>query len=126
MSFNRDLLPIEADRGNYLRAAKRTDVSDIEAAHLLMGIIPEMDSEFVFINPWLAEVEELYKLLKNAADTGKITGIVLKISQGRYNTTLQHWFLFMIENDLPIPDLLLDALDKEIDFNKRTNQENTP
>jgi hypothetical protein len=124
MRFNSDLLPIEADRGNYLRAAKRTDVSDIEAAHFLMGIIPKMDSELVFINPWLAEVEELYKLLKNAADTGKIKGIVLKISQGRYKTTLQNWFSFMIENDLPIPDLLLDVLDKEIDFNKRTNQEN--
>ncbi len=130
MSFNSDLLPIEADWGNYLRAAKRTDVSDIEAAHLLMGIIPKMDSELVFINPWLAEVEELYKLLKNAADTGKIKGIVLKTNQGRYKTTLQNWFSFMIENDLPIPDLLLDVLDKEIDFNKRTNQankiENTP
>ena len=56
MRFNSDLLPIEADRGNYLRAAKRTDVSDIEAAHLLMCIIPKMDRELVFINPWLAEL----------------------------------------------------------------------
>ena len=130
MSFNSDLLPIEADRGNYLRAAKRTDVSDIEAAHLLMGIIPKMDRELVFINPWLAEVEELYKLLKNAADTGKIKGIVLKTNQGRYKTAFQNWILFMLENDLPIPVLLLDVIDKEIDFNERTNQankiENTP
>ncbi len=117
-----NLLPIEADRGNYLRAAKRTDVSDIEAAHLLMGIISKMDSELVFINPYLAEVEELHKLLRNAADTGKIKGIELKVGQGRYKTTLQNWVLFMRESDFPVPNLLLDILDKEIDFKEHRNQ----
>ena len=54
--------PIPADEGNYIRYSMRTHISPVEAAHLLSGIVPEADTELVFLNEILSNVVFLKKI----------------------------------------------------------------
>lgn len=105
-------IPIEADKWSYIRHAKRSRISAVEVAHLAYGFVAKVDSALVFLNPILFEVSELYTLLIDAVECGKINDA--SCVDGSYKAPLLDWCTFLRSINHPLPKLLLCVLDEEI------------
>jgi hypothetical protein len=114
MKYNRYLhpeqVPIQADKWSYVTSAQRSNISALEAAHLAHGIVAKMDSPLVFMDSNLYKVQELYTLLVDAAQNGKIRNAI--IDNGCCKAPLLDWCMYLCAIDFPIPDLFLFAADE--------------
>lgn len=115
MIFNRyphpEQIPMQADTWSYIRHAKRSLISAVEVAHLAYGFVAKEDTSVVFTNPILFEIRELYKLLVDAAQSGKINNISFK--DKFYKAHLLDWCSYLRSINYPLPNLLLAVLDEE-------------
>lgn len=115
MIFNRyphpEQIPMQADTWSYIRHAKRSLISAVEVAHLAYGFVAKEDTSLVFTNPILFEIRELYKLLVDAAQSGKINNISFK--DKFYKAHLVDWCSYLRSINYPLPNLLLAVLDEE-------------
>lgn len=112
---------IQADKWSYVTNAKRSRISAVEVAHLAHGIVAKMDSPIVFIDPNLYRVKELYSLLMNVAQNGKINNVIFE--NGYCEAPLLDWCMFLCAIDYPIPDLFLSAADEML--TERETQSNS-
>lgn len=114
-------IPMEADRWSYITHAKRSHISVVEVAHLAHGIIAKMDNPLVFLNPTLFKVNELYALLIDAAQTGKVQNTINE--KGNFKAPLIDWCSFLCSIKYPIPTLFLQVACEELDLRDKLKEQ---
>lgn len=99
-------IPIEAENLDYFRYLNKSKVSSVEAAHLCSGFVPQMNVPFVFMNPLLSEVKEIYNLLIDAAEENRVKN--LSIKNEAFYAPLVQWVEYLGKIRHPLPNVLYE------------------
>lgn len=122
---SRESILVKPVKLDYERYMQRSKVSAVEASHLFIEVLPTIDSVFAFLNPRLQEAQEIFKLLIDAAENGKIKNI--QNENGSFKAPLRDWSLFLMSIKHPLPSVLQKLIKKsEIDTKNEILNKTTP
>jgi hypothetical protein len=100
--------PTNATVGDLYRYAISPTISDFDFSFLIYGILPRHDSEFIFMMPEYAEVQEFLKFLRK--NSSKINN--LSSENKRNHAPFKEWVIFLQVIEHPIPEEMLIMLEE--------------